>query len=55
MFVKGQKSKVKSNLSPYPQSLVPITPNPHSLRSWGPRVPQSPVLLRLPVLVTMYF
>ncbi|EKF00198.1 hypothetical protein FDUTEX481_09233 [Tolypothrix sp. PCC 7601] len=24
-------------------SPVPITPNPHSLRSWVPRVPQSPV------------
>ncbi|EKF01242.1 hypothetical protein FDUTEX481_08123 [Tolypothrix sp. PCC 7601] len=25
------------------QSPIPITPNPHSLRSWGPRVPQSPI------------
>ncbi|WP_026731142.1 hypothetical protein [Fischerella sp. PCC 9605] len=26
-----------------PQSPTPIAPNPHSLRSWGPRVPQFPI------------
>ncbi|WP_026731685.1 alpha-mannosidase [Fischerella sp. PCC 9605] len=39
---KGEKGD-KEELFTNPQSLIPVAPNPHSLRSWGPRVPHSSI------------